>query len=164
MKQYIFSIPTPCNNRWEEMTPTAQGRYCNSCAKQVVDFSGMSDGEIIAYVKQHGMVCGRFMPSQLDREMYVPRQRKLMPAALLAGFLMTVLPGKGKAQAVKTDTTMSPVQGDTMKTNMMLDYIERPAIRDTDQWLGGKIGGMAVGIKIEIPTRKKKNWFKQLFG
>ena len=50
------------------MQPTEKGRHCQSCCKTVVDFTGMSDAEIIRHLSQAGPhVCGRLMPDQLNR-------------------------------------------------------------------------------------------------
>lgn len=49
------------------MTPEQQGAFCNVCSKVVVDFSAMSDDEVIAYLesKKEEKTCGRFRTSQL---------------------------------------------------------------------------------------------------
>jgi hypothetical protein len=98
MKHYIFSVAEPCNASWAEMTPVEQGRYCLQCEKKVVDFSGMTDAEMIRYFEKHGKVCGRFASTQLNREVYIPKQRSLMPATLLAGALSLLMPESGQAQ------------------------------------------------------------------
>ena len=64
-----ISIPSPCSQSWEEMTPvTANQRHCDSCAKRVTDFSWMTDREIHTYLQVAGnTLCGRFRADQLDR-------------------------------------------------------------------------------------------------
>jgi hypothetical protein len=42
MQKLQISIPEPCHENWHTMTPTQQGRFCNACAKEVVDFSMMN--------------------------------------------------------------------------------------------------------------------------
>jgi hypothetical protein len=52
------------------MQPTEKGRHCESCCKTVVDFTAMSDTEIISYLSKAGPhVCGRLMPDQLGRRL-----------------------------------------------------------------------------------------------
>lgn len=69
MQQFQLSIPEPCHQSWQEMTPTEQGRFCSACAKEVVDFSMMTDNEVLNYFNNltNEKVCGRAQPSQLDR-------------------------------------------------------------------------------------------------
>ena len=62
MKEAIqLKIAQPCHENWQAMTPVEQGRHCGSCAKNVVDFTIMSDREIIDYISLHasGDTCGR---------------------------------------------------------------------------------------------------------
>jgi hypothetical protein len=63
-----LSIPKPCNENWNEMTPQQQGAFCKVCAKVVVDFSSMSDEEVLRYFenKKEEKTCGRFRVSQLS--------------------------------------------------------------------------------------------------
>ncbi len=69
MQQFQLSIPEPCHQSWQGMTPTQQGRFCSACAKEVVDFSMMTDDEVLNYFnnKKDDNVCGRVLPSQLER-------------------------------------------------------------------------------------------------
>lgn len=61
-------IPTPCHENWDAMTPEAKGRFCGSCAKVVVDFSVMTDNEVLNFLKNNkGSTCGHFTSDQLDR-------------------------------------------------------------------------------------------------
>lgn len=65
---YKISIPKPCHENWDQMTPDETGRFCNSCAKSVVDFTNMKAREIQDYfIQNQGQkVCGRFKNEQLD--------------------------------------------------------------------------------------------------
>ena len=64
---YLY-IPQPCHEDWNKMTPETQGRFCASCEKTVVDFSLMTDNELIRFLsKNKGHLCGRFDSEQLQR-------------------------------------------------------------------------------------------------
>ncbi len=78
MQKIQLSIPEPCHQNWNEMTPTQQGRFCNACAKQVVDFSNMSDTQVVQYFSniKNENVCGRAYPDQLERAISIPKQPK----------------------------------------------------------------------------------------
>src|SRR5262245_59371582 len=78
MKKGIqLSIPEQCHESWENMTPSEKGRFCGSCQKQVIDFTSMSDAQLIAFFKKPstGSVCGRLFADQLDRDIQLPRKR-----------------------------------------------------------------------------------------
>ncbi|MGC4104031.1 hypothetical protein [Ferruginibacter sp.] len=64
-----ISIPQPCHEDWNAMTPNEQGRHCNVCVKTVVDFTSMSDEEVKHFFlhKKEEKVCGRFRGEQLQR-------------------------------------------------------------------------------------------------
>lgn len=64
-----LSVTKPCNKIWEEMKPTEEGRFCNSCEKSVIDFTRMTDLEITDFFIQRksGSTCGRFYNTQLER-------------------------------------------------------------------------------------------------
>src|SRR6185436_6596711 len=94
-KKIQLSIPTPCHENWDNMTPVEKGKFCGSCQKQVVDFSRMSDREIALFFKKPstGSVCGRFMEDQLDRDIEIPKKRipwiKYFFQFLLPGYLIS---------------------------------------------------------------------------
>jgi hypothetical protein len=73
-----ISIPTPCHENWSGMTPENGGRFCGSCQKTVVDFTAMTDAEVLSFfVKKaektpESRVCGRFKNQQLDRNLQTP--------------------------------------------------------------------------------------------
>jgi hypothetical protein len=62
-----ISIPEPCSQQWQQMTPVDGGRHCERCCKTVVDFTAMADVEIISYFAVKNNVCGRFNEPQLPR-------------------------------------------------------------------------------------------------
>ena len=68
MKPYI---PHPCHEDWNAMTDSEtseeRGRHCDVCSKVVVDFTKMSDAEMIDYLQQHSKqkICGHFRNEQL---------------------------------------------------------------------------------------------------
>jgi|GEM_PF-5175806 len=76
MKKPIqLGIPSPCAQRWDEMTPDGCGRYCTHCQKTVVDFTTWSDAAIYRFLEQKsGNVCGRLRTSQMNRPLAAPYQ------------------------------------------------------------------------------------------
>lgn len=61
-----ITIPQPCHENWNKMTPQEKGRHCAVCDKVVKDYTGMSDDEILANLKQSSAeVCGRIEVNKL---------------------------------------------------------------------------------------------------
>jgi len=73
MKQ-TFSIPEPCHEQWNDMTPNEQGRHCTVCSKTVIDFSGWDEDEIAAYLfaNQATGTCGRLRAAQVNTTAIAP--------------------------------------------------------------------------------------------
>lgn len=103
----LLNIPEPCHENWQNMTPQEQGRFCGSCQKIVVDFSAMTDKEILAYFSVASQqVCGRFSNDQLNKELEMPPARKRITWAyiwnvLLASVLVTKTYAQGVPQVKK---------------------------------------------------------------
>ena len=66
--KHKMTIPEPCHEDWNKMTPDGNGRFCLSCSKTVVDFTAMLPDEIQHFFiqNQNNKICGRFRKSQLD--------------------------------------------------------------------------------------------------
>lgn len=61
-----LSIDKPCSEKFDNFTPTPVGGFCAACQKEVIDFTKMSEEEIILYFSSNTQnTCGRFAPSQL---------------------------------------------------------------------------------------------------
>lgn len=93
-KSLQLHVPTPCHEDWRNMLPTEKGRHCAACQKTVVDFTGMSDAEIIRYITRAGSnVCGRLLPDQINRPLVslspVQRNGGKGWQLLLAGLMLT---------------------------------------------------------------------------
>lgn len=67
-RKYKLTIPEPCTENWDKMTPKDNGRYCMSCSKTVVDFTSMLPNEVQHFFiqNQNQNICGRFKNSQLE--------------------------------------------------------------------------------------------------
>lgn len=108
--KFQVSIPDPCTQAWRDMTPTTGGRFCSHCQKAVIDFSLMTDKEILAVIsKQNKSLCGRFQTAQLDRSLHepAPPKRSFFPAAVFASLIAALVPESSKAQTLASATVQS---------------------------------------------------------
>ena len=67
-QNFKLTIPEPCNESWDEMTPKDNGRFCMNCSKTVIDFTNMLPQEVQHFFiqNQKDRICGRFKNSQLE--------------------------------------------------------------------------------------------------
>jgi hypothetical protein len=67
--KFKITVPKPCQENWNAMTPKETGRFCSACTKTVVDFTKMGTDEIQEYFAQNReeKVCGRFKNEQVNR-------------------------------------------------------------------------------------------------
>jgi hypothetical protein len=101
-----LQITTPCHENWDEMSATEQGKFCDSCAKTVIDFTNKSKAEIIDTIENStGSVCGRYHEKQVD-EIGNNGSRLLYPIAASLTGLALLAPGQTQAQ----DTTAADVE------------------------------------------------------
>lgn len=131
-KKLQLTIPEPCHENWDKMTPLEQGRFCASCQKQVVDFTNMSDRQLAVFFKKpilslskEGSVCGRFQQDQLDRDMEIQKKRipwvKYFFQFALPAFLMSAKASAQGKVRVTGDTITVPVQ-----THVTLGMVAMP--------------------------------------
>src|SRR5882757_853751 len=141
MKTLQLAIPEPCHENWQNMTPTDQGRFCNACAKPVVDFSMMSDYEVLNYFStvSDEKVCGRALPNQLDREMTMPREpkkRRFWYWNYIAMFFMVF----SKSNQIKAQGTVKAVTVPVNKPtcNVTMGTMVAPKL-NADRMVTGKV-------------------------
>lgn len=63
-----ITIPEPCSENWNEMTPNEKGAFCQKCALDVYDFTNKTADEIreVLTLNIAAPVCMRIEPKQLD--------------------------------------------------------------------------------------------------
>ena len=97
-----ISIPKPCNENWNSMSPNKNGRFCNSCDKTVIDFTKMNNPEISKYFSENSnneRICGHFKFNQIETEESIKynnlRNRlsriKIKPIKAVAMFTLSLL-------------------------------------------------------------------------
>ncbi len=155
MKKRVFqyTIAEPCHESWGAMTPTEKGRFCNSCAKPVVDFTKMTDRQVVNYMTSaSGSVCGRMHKQQLNRDfvhLEEGRQPMFSLRAVLLGTALSTfsaLPAfsQGKVAAVKGEVAVAIEPDTTAATPEEMTKIgelaiENPVCTPKDSVFSGKV-------------------------
>ncbi len=85
-----ISIPQPCHEDWQALTTVDKGRFCDSCMKNVIDFTKKTDREILEAYKKDDKLCGRFKNTQLNREIEVVEKKSSVWLATTTAFMTLV--------------------------------------------------------------------------
>jgi hypothetical protein len=99
-----ISIPQPCHQPWEGMTPQDGGRFCGQCSQVLIDFTDKTDEEIIRILKNHrqGSLCVRLgQPERVVRQALgrrAPRWQTLTVAVMSSVLVALGSPAPTKAQ------------------------------------------------------------------
>jgi len=149
-----ISIPKPCHENWNDMTPEQQGAFCKVCNKVVVDFSSMSDEEVIAYLEQkkEEKTCGRFRTSQLSPyELKInlhevsrrPGMRLLFVAALFITFSSFFSCTNAKGDTIVFNRFVADVV-DTASVTLMVDTATADTTQTNDTFLEDFIENISI--------------------
>lgn len=168
MKKIEITIPKPCHESWTKMTPSEQGRFCDQCAKEVIDFSQLSDAELIDQLQKTPKGCGRFTPAQIQRTYAVHNKNQhwkrattlLFPILLSSSSLLAQTVNKPiKTQVVSSEKRTSKpaqkvrptryIQGVVMDLNQETLIGVTVIIENTEL---GTISDIDGGYELEIPA------------
>lgn len=146
--KFQVSIPDPCTQAWSDMAPAEGGRFCNHCQHEVIDFSLMTDKEIIAVISNHNKsLCGRFQSAQLNRSLHepTPPKRSFFPAAIFASLVAALMPESSKAQTLAGTTTQStPIKTEHAKSRAAAASFKGQII---DSLSGKGLAGVTISLK-----------------
>ena len=152
------------------MQPAEKGRHCAACQKIVVDFTAMSDLEIVRYLDQAPLnVCGRLAPDQVNRNLVLlpPPQRNGWSGWrwLLAGILMTsndqghhrppgqgiheqrLPPKAGNSEEVVMGMLSTPLVADTTRLDSV---VVRDGVTESDA-VGVVMGDISMTVIDSVP-------------
>jgi len=112
-KKYIISIPEPCNEKWDEMTPTEKGRFCAVCQTEIYDFTNLTHQELAEKLKRNENICAKYRPDQLDVDLYAQSDINLSKIAMAISLTTAVTltqPATAQNTSTKTQTEQTDIQ------------------------------------------------------
>ncbi|MCW3127065.1 MAG: susC [Bacteroidetes bacterium] len=129
-----ISIPKPCHENWEAMDQTARGAFCHSCSKEVIDFTRMTDQQVIERLTTASRICGKFREDQVTRQLRLYRPasgflRWRVYALSLLPLMALSCDVKGKVSTQDTSVSVQPHT--TLGVMVRPDTITSAALPDT---------------------------------
>jgi len=134
---FTLKVNNPCTENWDEMTPADKGRHCAACQKTVIDFTTLTDKEIISFFADYtnDRVCGHFLVSQVDRELTIlkpnqsfsikPAQRIAASLLLLQTIATTAWSQDEKPRTEQQDNTFQASGKNQLLKGIVMDYVTK---------------------------------------
>lgn len=149
--KYIqINVDSPCSEKVENMTPTACGAYCHTCSKEVVDFTALTDAELIDWLKRNQLGCGTFRADQLNKPLPLyetePQRKpfRLWAAILTIASLLNIR--EAKAQQTNSQKTLAVIDASSVddsvrkQEQIAIAVIQETSTPRIDHW-GTTISG-----------------------
>lgn len=101
------------------MTAVEKGRFCNSCQKTVYDFTQLSDRQIIHKINSEPNSCGRFLHTQLNKDLQLPKEKSSIWIAGVSGILSFL--SIGNHEIFAQETVKTELTAETNNTEKTID-------------------------------------------
>ncbi|MFC3559579.1 hypothetical protein [Pedobacter jamesrossensis] len=148
-------IAEPCSQNWDEMENRNENKFCLSCQKCVIDFSGYTNEEIIkTLANADSEICGRLSQTQLNQLNYyllvIPPNRSWMKYLGVLAIGASIFTQDAKATVLDN------------KVEISMPVSENPKVKTEDIKINRIFYGFiflgkdkpAVGLKLQIKNTK----------
>lgn len=118
---FSISVKKPCSENFDTFSITEKGGFCSSCTKEVIDFTTMTDSELIAHLSDGNKnTCGRFKKSQLKSyvpmKSYTSNNNLVSRGIAVMGFSLLSLCAVSNAQAQEVASNDQPIKTEVSST------------------------------------------------
>ena len=123
-----LEIKNPCEEDFSQMNLTAKGKFCNSCKKEVIDFTSFTNTELVTWFENNtNKTCGRLTHTQLEtfkREVVI--KHRFLPRLFLSIMvgLGIITKAEAKIKTLTNDTVIVSHQSETNNTTIDTFKIE----------------------------------------
>lgn len=166
MQKIKLNISKPCTVDWKKMTPTEQGRFCQTCATEVIDFSIKTEQEILDFFKSRTFIspCLNLTDQQLENGIPLNTQTFAFPSFIrkIAAISLIGITSIGTPILVNGQSTVEAITSDTLvpKATDKIIKIEVPATYQTYEVQ--KVKTPAKIIVHEVPAEYKEVKLKKI--
>ncbi|WP_306350042.1 hypothetical protein [Flavobacterium sp. '19STA2R22 D10 B1'] len=153
-KAFTLELRNPCTENLDGMTKNSQGFYCDSCKKNVLDFTEKTDQEITTIVSSMNgaSFCAKLRPYHLEQnfEYYEENNNSLKYAAAMAASVLLASGVSAQSQkAVHQTEQASVLKNDTEKLN---PNFEKKTEKERSVLLKGRL----IDSRTNLPLDAKK--------
>jgi len=130
--KYSVNIEKPCSQDWNLMKDNYGGKFCSACQKSVVDYSQLSDKEVLRVLKQNNFKgCGRFSQKQLNKPFTEKANRiSFLPFfKVFSGLLLFGTAEKALARQPKPETFISERKELSSRSNFQKYSVKKDSIK-----------------------------------
>ena len=116
------------------MTTNDIGKYCTQCSKNVIDFTNLTDNEVVKVIENAtGLLCGHFDKAQLDRLLIQSNMPSTNPSLykIITGLLLLSASGNSVASGQQAEIQILSPQEIT-KSLVYADTTKKPHTQQTD--------------------------------
>ena len=152
-ESFYLKIDSPCNQKWSSMTDNPSGKFCAHCSEVVIDFTQLTDKEIIQIIEKNtNKLCGRLNSNQLNRNIGIekPSSHKRF-YKFIAGILLLIGVKKVQATAILQPTNEIITLTDNHKA-------QAPTRNENIDLTTDTIKNTFKGRVIDAITRKPLSW------
>ncbi len=150
MRKIQLSIPEPCHEDWNKMSISQQGRYCQSCKKEVIDFSHMPDDKILKMLAYSVNICGRVEEDQLGRNLSAGGRNNFLfkhawKFLLPTFFFSKGVSAQGKVARVDTKRVIIPEVSNRADRPQMVGMMLRAITVEKKYTINGNVSDSTTG-------------------
>jgi len=137
-----ISIDNPCSENFNDFKKTEKGGFCDSCKKEVVDFTHFSQQQLVKYFDSTLPTCGKFLPEQLGEIKKLNERSGFIKSYLAVGVSLIALlasnnsngqnTSKQEIKVIKNLKSHSSIT-DKLKTEEKKSIISKRTVKITGQ-------------------------------
>lgn len=134
-----ITLPNPCSQQWDSMTQTNDGRFCGSCNKMVIDFTAMTNQQIINQLSDTNNVCGRIGTKQFAAVNYHLQQENVPVTNIWKRMILAVAVLASAQYAIGQINNTNKPATEQIENPELIGKIAAPAKAENYKTISGQV-------------------------